>query len=114
VQDELQVQQRRAAERVLLTAIDRHQGGHEGIGVPVPGKQFQVAAGRLLDVIGQHRGDELVLAGEVGVERAPGQPTGGRDRLDAGAADPMLGEGGGGRLEQPLAGLFSRRSNPCS
>ena len=38
------MQQRRAAERVLLTAIDRHQGGHEAVGVPVPGKQFQVAA----------------------------------------------------------------------
>ena len=82
-----------------MTAIHRHQGGHEAVGVPVPGEQFQMAAGGLLDVIGQHRGDELVLAGEVGVERAAGQPPGGRDRLYAGAADPMLGEGGGGGLE---------------
>jgi len=40
IEDELQVEERRPAERVLLGAIGCGEGGHEAVGVPVPGQQL--------------------------------------------------------------------------
>jgi hypothetical protein len=40
VEDELQVQQRRTAQGVLVAAIDRPQRGHEAVRIPVPSQQL--------------------------------------------------------------------------
>jgi len=77
-------------------------------------QQFEIALDRLLEVVLEHGDDELVLAGEVRIERAAGEAGQGRDRLDAGAADTLVLEHAGGGLEQLVAGIVPGRSGADS
>jgi hypothetical protein len=67
-----------------------------------------------IDVILQHGDDQLVLVGEVRIERAARQPAGSRDRLDAGGTDALFLEHLGGGLEQLLPRFLASRSGSYS
>ena len=73
--------------------------------VLVPGEQIEIAPDRLLDVVLEHGDDQLILAFEIRIERAAGKTGGGRNRLDAGAADALFLEHPRRCLEQFFAGV---------
>ena len=102
-----------AAERVLL-AVHVLQRFDEIRDVAVLRQQVEIAPDRLFDVILEHGDDQLVLAGEVRIERAARETGRGRDGLDAGAADALFLEHARGRLEQFVAGIVPGRSGPNS
>jgi hypothetical protein len=82
--------------------------------IAVPCEQVEVAPDRLLDVVLEHREDEFFLALEVRIERPARETGGGRDRLDAGATDPLFLEHARSGLEQLFAGVVPGRSGPDS
>ena len=84
------MEQGRAAERVLPRAPHLAERFDEVRGILMMGQKVETTLDRLLDVIFQHGDDQLVLAGEVRIERAAGEAGGQRDRLDAGAADALV------------------------
>jgi hypothetical protein len=73
-------------------------------------QQIETAPDRLRNVVFEHRDDQFVLAHEIRIERAAGKAGGCRNRLDAGAADPLFLEHPRGGVEQFVAGLVPRRS----
>jgi hypothetical protein len=108
------MQKRRTAERILLAAVHRSQRFDEIRDILVPGEKIEIASNGLLDVILEHRDDQLVLAGKIRI-KCPAREAGrGRDGLDAGAADALLLEDECRRFEQLFAGVVPGRSGPNS
>ena len=106
------MEQGRAAERILPRAPHLAERLDEVSGILMQSQQFEIALDGLLDMVFEHRDDQLILAGEVRIERAAGEAGRGRDRLDAGAADALFLEHAGGRLEQFVAGIVPGRPGP--
>ncbi|MGY3356841.1 uncharacterized protein YcgL (UPF0745 family) [Bradyrhizobium sp. GM0.4] len=103
------MEQRRAAERILPCAIHRLQRRDEVVEIVVLREDVHVAPDRLRDMLLEHGDNQLVLALEVGIERAAAKSGRRRDRLDAGAADAVLLEHARRRLEQPVARVVPGR-----
>ena len=108
------MQEWRPAERILPAAIHGPQRLDEVREVLVPGEQIEIASNGLLDVILEHGDDQFFLALEVRIKRSACKSGRGRNRLDAGAADPLFLEHARRRLEQLLAGIVTGGSGSNS
>ena len=113
-QDQLHVQERRAAQRIVAAALGGAQGGDEVRQVAMARQQVAVMLERPFDVVLQHGDDQLVLVVEIRIEGAARQAGGSRDRLDAGRTDTLLLEHLGGGLEQLFPRFLAGRSGPYS
>ena len=113
-QDQLHVQERRAAQRIVAAALGGAQRGQEFRQVAVARQQVAVVLERPFDVVLQHGDDQIVLVVEIRIEGAARQPGGGRDHLDAGRADAVLLEDLGGGLEQLFPRLVAGRTGAYS
>ena len=82
----------------------------EDFGGEVLGQKIETALDRLLDVILEHGDDQLVLVGEIRIERAAGEAGRGRNPFDAGGIDALFLEYQRSRLEQLVAGIVPGRS----
>jgi len=114
VEDQLHVEQGGAAERILTAAVRLSQRGDEVDGIAVALQQIEMVAHGSIDVILEHGDDQVVLAGEIGIDGAAREAGGGGNGFDAGAADPLLLEDLGGGREEALAGRVASRSGPPS
>ena len=103
------MQKGRAAERILLAAIHGLQRIDKVRQVFMPGKKFVHASNRLLDVILEHRDDQLVHAFEIRIERPAREAGRGGNTLDAGVADALFLEDPRRRLKQLFAGIVPGR-----
>ena len=113
-QDQLDMQERRAAQRIVAAALGGAQRGHEVRRVAMARQQLAMVLERPLDVVLQHGDDQLVLVVEIRIEGAARQPGGGRDRLDAGRTDAVLLEDLGGGLEQLFPRFLAGRTGSHS
>ena len=102
------------AERILMAAVDGLQRIDKIRKVLVLVEKIEIASNGLLDVILEHGDDQLVLALEIRIERAPRKAGRGRNGLDAGAADALILEDARRRLEQFFAGIVPGRSGSNS
>src|SRR5262249_32986181 len=98
------------AQRVVPAALGGAQRFDEADRVAVATEQLAVVLQRSLDVVLEHRDDELVLAREVRVERAASEAGGGRDRLDARSPGAPLGAPPGPGVERLAPRLVARRT----
>ena len=99
------MQEGRATERILPAAVHGPQRFDEIRGSSMLGEQIVHSLDRLLDVILEHGDDQFVLALEIRIEGAAREAGGGRDDLDAGAADALFLEDARRRFEQFFAGV---------
>jgi len=114
VEDQLHVEQGGAAERILTAAVRLPEGSDEVDGVAVAIQQLEMVAHGSLDVVLEHGDDQLVLAGEIGIDGAAREAGGGGDGFDAGSADPLLLENLGGGREEALARHVAGGPDPPS
>ena len=98
-------------QRVIAPVGVVPQSSHEVRRVTVTLGEPTVVRLAVIEMIGEHRSRQLLLRGEVRIERATGEARGRRELLDRRGADPLLGKHARCRLEQALAGLLSRRTD---
>lgn len=114
VEDQLHVEQGGATERILTAAVRLSERSDEVDGVAVAIQQIEMVAHGALDVVLEHGNDQLVLAGEIGIDGAARESGGGGNGFDAGSADPLLLEDLGGGREEALARHVAGGSGPPS
>src|SRR6202041_3559618 len=105
---------RRTCQRIVMTAVDGFQRIDKVRKVLVPVEKIEIASNGLFDVILQHGDDQLVLALEIRIERAPRKSGRGGNGFDAGAADALILEDTRCGFEQLFAGIVPGRSGSNS
>jgi hypothetical protein len=96
-------------QRILTAPVDGLQRIDKIRKVLVLVEKIEIASNGLFDVILEHGDDQLVLALEIRIERAPRKAGRGRNGLDAGAADSLILEDARRRFEQLFAGIVPGR-----
>ena len=96
----------RAAVLQVVPVLDREVLAHQLLDSHAVRRLSAVALALLAQLVGDRRGDEVLLRCEVGVEGAVGQPRVRHQRRDAGAVDAVTLQTLTGGLDDPPPGRF--------